>query len=415
MKNCIVAQSGGPTSVINASVVGVVLENEKRREENKEHYEIVYGGINGILGILEEKFIDLSGASEEELELLKYTPSSALGSCRYKLKDFNLDDSEYTKLLQIFKKYEIDTFFYIGGNDSMDTVWKISEYARINGWNLQVVGIPKTIDNDLPFTDHTPGFGSAAKYIATTTLETCLDASVYLDNGIFILEVMGRDTGWLAASSFLAQINGKAVADFIYLPERIFEIDKFLEDVEKKYKEQNKVFIVVSEGIKNRDGQFISTIGDKATKDIFGHTQLGGALEYLKGKIISRGITNRVKTTELGVSQRCAMHCASKRDIDEACRLGSAAVDYSIDEKISGKMVGMKRGKEAEYSIEVFLIEASKVANKTKYFPLEWINESGNNLNKEVIDYIRPLIIGEAHLTIENGLPKYTAIDKVKR
>lgn len=404
MKNCIVAQSGGPTAVINSSAMGVLERNSEMK-----YYDKVYAGINGIEGILQEKIIDLNSLNDDLSKAFKYTPSSGLGSCRYKMKDFRKDDSDYKKLFKILDKLDIQTFFYIGGNDSMDTVYQLSEYAKEHNLTTQFLGIPKTVDNDLVGTDHCPGFGSAAKFVATVTLETYLDSSVYPTNGIFILETMGRDAGWLTASSALARIEGKAVADFIYLPEAPFSKDKFLTDVKTKFQEQNQVFIVVSEGVRNENGVFLSNLNSDSALDKFGHIQLGGVCEYLKNLIIDNGITTRVKSLELGVLQRCAMHCASQKDIDEAFEVGKAALKYSTEGK-SGFMVAINRLSNSPYLTETILFEAAKVANNIKYFPVEWINNQGNNILDEALEYFYPLIEGSPNLDLINSLPRYVKL-----
>lgn len=401
MKNCIVAQSGGPTSVINSSVVGVVKGNREAK-----YYDKVYGGINGIEGILDNKIIDLTELNDGDLETLKYTPSAGLGSCRYKMKDCTINEEEYLKLFEILDKLDIQTFFYIGGNDSMDTVSKLSMYAKEKGIDKQIIGIPKTIDNDLFSTDHTPGYGSAAKFIATTTLEAYLDSSVYTNNGIFIVETMGRDTGWLAASAALAKLNGEPVVDFIYLPEVPFLKEKFLQDVEKRFNENNKVFIVASEGLKDEGGNYLFDTKSANKHDTFSHVQLGGVGSYLKSLLINKGITNRVKVLELGVTQRCAMHCISETDVEEAYEVGKSALIYSI-EGHHGFMVGMKRIQNEPYQMETCKVEASKVANNIKYFPVEWINDEKNNVTKQAIEYIAPLVMGSPKPILDNGLPKY--------
>ncbi len=403
MKRCIIAQSGGPTAVINASVAGLLMENKI-----KGYYDEVLGGINGIEGILKENFINLSLMTDEDITRFKYTPSSGLGSCRYKLKDPTESTDEYKRLFEILDKHQIDTFFYVGGNDSMDTVNKLSQYAKEHSIDKRIIGIPKTIDNDLPITDHCPGYGSAARLIATITLETYLDSTVYTNNGIFILETMGRDTGWLAASAALAKLNGKSVADFIYLPEVPFDEDKFLKDTERVFKEKNHVYIVVSEGIKNSDGKYISEIQPLGEHDNFAHAQLGGVAGYLKSLIINAGITSRVKTLELGVMQRCGMHIASHVDIEEAAEAGKAALNYAKDGH-SGYMVGIKRTSNEPYSSQMFLIEASEVCNKTKYFPVNWINAEHNFVLQEAEDYIRPLLQGP---NSEEAIPNYYKIKK---
>lgn len=400
--NCIIAQSGGPTSVINSSVYGVVKENF-----NLKIYDNVYAGLNGIEGILENKIINLSSMDIEKIETFKNSPSSGLGSCRYKLKDFYNTEDEYIKLIDILTGLEISTFFYVGGNDSMDTTAKLSAYAKLKNIDIKFIGIPKTIDNDLKYTDHTPGFGSAARFISTSVLESYLDSTVYSNNGIFILESMGRDTGWLAATGALANINGKQCADLIYLPEIAFCEDTFLKDVSRLYKKNNHVYIVASEGIRKADGTFLSE-ANSSSHDNFGHAQLGGVGNYLRNLIIKSGITNRVKSLELGVLQRCAMHCSSKIDLVEAEMVGRDALRYSKDCK-SGFMVAIKRNDTTIYSSESFLIEADKVANNIKYFPLEWINKEGNGLTEDALEYLRPLINDSNISNKETHLPTYNS------
>jgi 6-phosphofructokinase len=404
MRNCIVAQSGGPTSVINASAMGVLDENNK-----SHYYDNVYAGINGIQGILDDHIVNLSTLPYEEVKGLKYTPSSGLGSCRYKLKSFQESPEEYLELFKILEKHEIKTFFYIGGNDSQDTVHKFSIYAKEHNKDIKFIGIPKTIDNDLPIMDHTPGFGSAAKLIATSVLENFLDASVYPAKGVFILETMGRDTGWLAASACIATINGKPAADFIYLPEVAFSSENFLKDVGRKLTEKNHVFVVVSEGIRTKDGKFLGETYSTGL-DKFGHAQLGGVCAYLKDLILTTNTAEKVRVLELSTIQRCSMHCASQTDIDEAYAVGTAAVIYSVD-GISGNMIGIRRLSNSPYEAEAFVLETSKVANNIKYFPLEWINAEGNNVTHEAYEYTLPLIMGEPKIAIENGLPKYTFLE----
>lgn len=407
MRRCIIAQSGGPTPVINASVAGVLMENKLNG-----YYDEIYGGINGIEGILQEKLVDLSDMDEHAINNLKYTPSSGLGSCRYKLKSSADSPEEYKRLFEILDKYEIDAFFYVGGNDSMDTVSKLSQYAEEHFINKKIIGIPKTIDNDLIITDHCPGFGSAARLIATTALETYLDSTVYSNNGVFILETMGRDTGWLAASAALASIDDKPVVDYIYLPEKAFDKEAFLRDVTRTYKNKNHAYIVVSEGIKDSEGNYLSEISPQGAHDNFGHAQLGGVAGYLKSLIVNSGITSRVKTLELGVIQRCGMHMASSVDIEEAFNAGKAALEYA-QEGLSGYMVGINRVSNAPYLSELFLIKASEVCNKIKHFPAGWINSEGNFITEEAISYIRPLIVCESG-TGNNyiGIPSYYSIDK---
>lgn len=405
MSNCIIAQSGGPTAVINSSVAGLLNANKKLKA-----FEKVYGGLNGIEGILNKNIIDLSLISDEEINHFRFTPSSGLGSCRYKLKDVDSCSEEYEKLIEILREYDITSFFYVGGNDSMDTIAKLSKYAKINNIDIKFIGIPKTIDNDLKFTDHTPGFGSAAKFIGTTALETYLDASVYINNGIFILETMGRDTGWLAASACIAKLDNKPVADFIYLPEAAFDKDKFVKDVKQKFEEQNKVYIIVSEGIKDKDGRFISEF-ECVSQDNFGHAQLGGVSNYLRSLILEEGFTTRVKALELGILQRCAMHCASDTDLTEAYNVGKVALKYAAQGE-TGKMVNINRECSDPYEVIYSLVDAHKVANNVKYFPTEWINKEGNFVTEEAYSYFEPLIKDLPNLTFEGNLPKYKVFNQ---
>lgn len=405
MSNCIIAQSGGPTSVINSSVVGLLNANKKLKT-----FKTVYGGLNGIEGILNKNIIDLSSISDEEINHFRFTPSSGLGSCRYKLKDVDSCSEEYENLINILREYDITSFFYVGGNDSMDTIAKLSKYAKLNNIDITFIGIPKTIDNDLKFTDHTPGFGSAAKFIGTTTLETYLDASVYINNGIFILETMGRDTGWLAASACIAKLDNKPVADFIYLPEVAFDKDKFLKDVKQKFEEQNKVYIIVSEGIRDKNKKFISE-SECISDDRFGHSQLGGVANSLRMLILQEGFTNRVKALELGILQRCAMHCASDTDLKEAYNVGKIALKYASKGE-TGKMVNINRECNEPYEVVYSLVDAHKVANNVRYFPTEWINEDGNFVTDEACAYFEPLIKDIPNLTFEGNLPKYKVFNK---
>ncbi|MDD5793578.1 MAG: 6-phosphofructokinase [Clostridiales bacterium] len=396
MSNCIVAQSGGPTSVINSSVVGLIQANKDLKV-----YDKIYGGLNGIEGILSGKIINLSDFDSKDIIDFKYTPSSGLGSCRYKMKEISESTDEYDKLLKILKDLDIKTFYYIGGNDSMDTTAKLGKYSKDNNLDINFVGIPKTIDNDLMYTDHTPGFGSAAKFIATSVLETYLDSSVYKNNGIFILETMGRDTGWLAASACAARYFGEPVADFIYLPEVAFDKEKFLKDVRAKFQEQNQVYIVASEGLRDKNGNFLTSI-QSTSHDNFNHAQLGGVAAYLRQLILKDGITSRVKALELGVLQRCAMHCASTTDVEEAFRAGYEALKAGQNGK-NGYMVAINRDSNFPYTISYSLVESSKVANNVKYFPIEWINEEQNHVSKEAYQYFKPLI---------DGTPKYKIFTK---
>lgn len=364
----IFGQSGGPTSVINASAAGVIQEALKQ-----ENITAVYGMAHGIKGLLNEMFYDMSKEDTYELDLLKTTPSSALGSVRYKLKSFEEDETDYKRILEVFKKYDIRYFFYNGGNDSMDTCNKVSKYLQKVGYECRVMGVPKTIDNDLWGTDHCPGYGSAAKYIATSTMEVYHDARVYDTGMITVLEVMGRNAGWLTAATALAAHKGNG-PDLIYLPELPFDMDKFLEDVVRIYKANGKVIVAVSEGIKDKDGKYISEYGsDMAkTKDSFGHSQLGGLAATL-ANIVKEKTGAKVRGIEFSLLQRCAAHVGSLNDVNEAYLAGQMAVKYAI-EGVTDKMVAFEREEGSEYKCNIKLLNLTDVANTEKKIPREWIN-----------------------------------------
>lgn len=404
---CIFGQSGGPTSVINASAAGVFQEALKQ-----ENITAVYGAAHGIRGILEENFYDMSKEDTYELDLMRTTPSSALGSVRYKLKKAEEDETDYKRLLEVFKKYDIRYFFYNGGNDSMDTCNKISKYMQKSGYECRVMGVPKTIDNDLFGTDHCPGYGSAAKYIATSTMEVYHDARVYDKGMITILEIMGRNAGWLTAASALAAYKGCG-PDLIYLPELPFDMDTFLKDAEAIYKKNNNVIIAVSEGIRDKDGKYISEYGSDLaqSKDAFGHSQLGGLAATLAA-IIKERTGAKVRGIEFSLLQRCAAHCGSLNDVNESYLAGQSAVKFAIEGK-TDYMVGFERAAGKEYKCEIKLITLDDVANTEKKIPREWINEAGNGLNQPFIDYALPLIQGESKPPLEDGLPRFTKLKKV--
>jgi len=404
---CIFGQSGGPTSVINASAAGVIQEALKQ-----DCITAIYGAAHGIKGVLEENFFDMSKEDPYELELLKTTPSSALGSVRYKLKNFEEDDTDYKRLLEVFKKYNIRYFFYNGGNDSMDTCNKVSKYMQKVGYECRVMGVPKTIDNDLWGTDHCPGYGSAAKYIATSTMEVYHDARVYDTGMITILEIMGRNAGWLTAASALAAYKGNG-PDLIYLPELPFDMDKFLEDTMRIYKENGKVIVAVSEGIKDKDGKYISEYGSDLakTKDSFGHAQLGGLASTL-ANIVKEKTGAKVRGIEFSLLQRCAAHVGSLTDVNEAYLAGQTAVQLAVEGK-TDYMVAFERAEGKEYKCNIKLINLTDVANTEKKIPREWINEAGNGLNQQFIDYALPLIQGESRPPLEDGLPRFAKLKKV--
>ena len=405
---CIIGQSGGPTSVINASAYGAI-----KTALESDSITRVLGALNGIKGVLDDNLIDMGKEDPEELALMKHTPSSALGSCRYKLKDPDVDDTDYKRILEIFKKYDVRYFFYNGGNDSMDTCNKISKFMLKNGYECRVMGIPKTIDNDLYGTDHCPGFGSAAKYIATTCMEVYRDARVHDTGMVTIIEAMGRNAGWLAASAALATYKGNG-PDLIYLPELPFDMDKFLASVKEIYAKNGKCIAVVSEGIRDKDGVYISEYANKdMAKDNFGHAQLGGLAAYLAARC-KEATGAKVRGIELSLLQRCAAHVASKTDIEESFSAGKAAVENAVN-GVTDKMVGFERTVEnGQYKCNIKLFELSDVANTEKKVPLEWINETGDGLKQEYIDYALPLIQGQTDLKIEDGLPRFVNLKKVK-
>lgn len=404
--NAIFGQSGGPTSVINASAAGVFTEALRQTGV----IEKVFGAANGIVGILNEKFYDMSQEDPAELELLKTTPSSALGSCRYKLADLKDDATDYNRLLEVFKKHNIRYFFYNGGNDSMDTCNKISKFMQQSGYECRVIGVPKTIDNDLFGTDHCPGFASAAKYIATTTMEVYLDARVYDTGMITVIEIMGRHAGWLTASAALAAHKGHG-PDLIYLPEIDFDIDKMLADVKKVYEKEGKVIIAVSEGVQTKEGKFIPELVGEVSVDAFGHKQLGGTATVL-ANYLKKEIGCKVRGIELSLMQRCAAHLASKTDVDESFLAGQTAVRCAVD-GMTDYMVGFQRAEGKEYKCEIKLIKLDDVANTESKVPLEWINEEGNFVNEKFIEYALPLIQGESKVAIEDGLPRFAKLKKV--
>ena len=403
--SCIFGQSGGPTAVINASAYGVI-----RAALDAEEITKVYGAAHGIRGVLDDKLYIMDEEDPAELKLLLNTPSSELGSCRYKIADPEKDDTDYKRILEIFKKYNVRYFFYNGGNDSMDTCNKISRYMESVGYECRVMGVPKTIDNDLFGTDHCPGFASAAKYIATSCMEINKDARVY-DNGmITVVEIMGRHAGWLAASSALATEFGSG-PDLIYLPELDFDMDKFLADVDRIYKANGKVLVAVSEGIHYADGSFVSEAKTSAT-DGFGHAQLGG-LASLLAEIIKEHTGAKVRGIELSLLQRCGAHLASETDIMEAFGAGQEAVKQAVS-GTTGKMVAFEREYiDGKYNCKMALLPLSSVANYEKKVPLEWINDEGNGLKHEFIDYVLPLIQGEPELPLEHSLPRYARLKKV--
>ena len=391
MANCLVAQSGGPTTVINASLAGVVKANQLN-----PIYDIVYGGLNGIEGILQERLYDLTKMSNLENRVLRQTPSSALGSCRYKLK--RDDETDYRKLVEIMDKYDIEVMFYIGGNDSMDTVDALSQWAKKNNISKRFCGIPKTVDNDLMVTDHCPGFASAAKFVNNVVNSTWLDYNVYTRSEVIILETMGRDAGWLAGSSV---VSGHV--DLLVLPEEDFDKEVFLAQVKKCMDTKGKCYIVVSEGAHFADGSYLSA--GKAANDGFGHAVLGGAGNALKEMIIEAGIAPRAKVQDLSTAQRCANYLQSEVDVTEAFELGMSAHMRSANPSYTGQVVGVVRKPGEEYDVEFIAGPAENFANHVKNVPAEWIKPNYEGLTEEAYEYFTPLIQGEPKLIMDGAVP----------
>ena len=402
---CIIGQSGGPTSVINASAYGVIDTALKSGVITR-----VLGAEHGIKGVLNDRLFDMGQEDPEELRLLKYTPSSALGSCRYKLADPAVDDTDFKRILEIFKKYDVRYFFYNGGNDSMDTCNKINQYMQSVGYECRVMGVHKTIDNDLYGTDHCPGYASAAKYIATSIMEVYLDSHVYDTGMIVIMEIMGRHAGWLAAASALAGEYG-AGPDLIYLPETDFDMPKFIEDVKRVYAEKGNCLVAVSEGIHYADGGFVSDAKVEKT-DGFGHAQMGG-LAAILAEVIKEETGAKVRGIELNLLQRCGAHLASETDIEESFMAGKAAVENAIA-GINGRMIAFERGiQNGHYACKTKLVPLMEVANVEKKIPREWINEDGTGVTHRFIEYALPLIQGEPDLPKQDSLPRFAKLKKV--
>ncbi len=411
MKNlkgaCMFGQSGGPTSVINSSAAGVFTEALKQG-----NITAVYGAEHGIVGILGEKFFDISKEDPKEIELLKYTPSSALGSARYKLKDADVDDTDYKRILEVFKKYDIRYFFYNGGNDSMDTCNKISKYLQSVGYDCNVIGVPKTIDNDLYGTDHCPGYASAAKYIANTIMECNLDAKVYNFGCVCIIEIMGRNAGWLTAAAALAGYKGLG-ADLIYLPEVPFDMAKFLASVKNVCeKNDNKCIVAVSEGLRFADGTYVSEAKASAN-DTFGHAQLGGLAQVL-ASVVKEKLGVKVRPIELSLLQRCGAHLASKTDVEEAFNAGVFAVKSACAGE-TDKMVIFERTTDdkGNYACKNVLMPLELAANTEKKVPLDWITADGSYVSEDFIEYALPLIQGDSKAPLEDGLPRFARLKKV--
>ncbi len=406
--NAIVGQSGGPTAAINATLAGVV-----RGALASDAIKTLYGMRNGVEGLLKENIVNLSEifADEGKIDILEHTPAAALGSCRKKLPTVGADGAEqtYAALLEIFKKYDIRYFFYIGGNDSMDTVAKLSEYTKGHDYEMCIMGVPKTIDNDLVLTDHTPGFGSAAKYIAVTMQEIIRDCAVYTTKAVTIVEIMGRDAGWLTAASAIGRVVNGVAPDYVYLPERNFDMDAFFEDVNAALERHPNVVIAVSEGVRFADGRYVCEGVDVGTTDVFGHKQLSGTGKALELAVREK-LGCKVRSVELNISQRCAAHIASAQDITESVAVGKAAVAAATEGVTREMMTIVRENKGGEYAFSVGHADVSEIANKIKHVYPEFINERGNDVTDECCRYLLPLIKGEATPSYTDGIPNFFVI-----
>ncbi len=403
MFNIAIAQSGGPTAAINATLAGVFARAEKTEEVDE-----IYGALNGIEGIINDHLINLRHIimNEEDKDLLMKTPSTILGSCRYKLPSLEEDDLQYKTIVENLQKHHVKVFFYIGGNDSMDTVMKLDVYLKREQIDICVVGVPKTIDNDLMETDHTPGFGSAAKYVAISLQEIIRDSRVYSIPSVTIVEIMGRDAGWLAASSCVLRANGEPAPHLIYLPESTFTLEQYIQDVKNAMTRYKAVIIAVSEGVTFPDGG-----SEEQAKDAFGHTQNAGIGKKLE-EYTAKHFQCKVRSIELNVMQRCSSHAASLTDLEESERIGGAAAEFGIEYHQSGIMAAFKRISNNPYRVEIIPCPVQDVANKEKKFPVEWISPEGNNVTVDALNYFLPLIKGEPVLKYKNGIPMHFRIDQ---
>ncbi len=403
MFNIAIAQSGGPTAAINATLAGVFARAEKTEEVDE-----IYGALNGIEGIINDHLINLRHIimNEEDKDLLMKTPSTILGSCRYKLPSLEEDDLQYKTIVENLQKHHIKVFFYIGGNDSMDTVMKLDAYLKREQIDICVVGVPKTIDNDLMETDHTPGFGSAAKYVAISLQEIIRDSRVYSIPSVTIVEIMGRDAGWLAASSCVLRANGEPAPHLIYLPESTFTLEQYIQDVKNAMTRYKAVIIAVSEGVTFPDGG-----AEEQAKDAFGHTQNAGIGKKLE-EYTAKHFQCKVRSIELNVMQRCSSHAASLTDLEESERIGGAAAEFGVEYHQSGIMAAFKRISNNPYRVEIIPCPVQDVANKEKKFPVEWISPEGNNVTVDALNYFLPLIKGEPVLKYKNGIPMHFRIDQ---
>ncbi|MFV0395591.1 MAG: 6-phosphofructokinase [Coprobacillaceae bacterium] len=401
-RNCIVGQSGGPTVAINASLAGIISKAKETGTFNN-----IYGMIHGIKGLLENQYISLSDEfiSDDEICSLKNTPAMYLGSCRFKLPTYQENEDIFKQIFSILNDLEITDFYYIGGNDSMDTVMKLSTYASHIQSEIKFIGVPKTIDNDLMGTDHTPGFGSAAKYVASSILEIVHDSLIYQVQSVTIIEIMGRNAGWLTAAAALARNEYNEAPDLIYLPEVTFDKQTFLNDIRDVFKRKRCVIIAVSEGIRDIDGNFLDADSKYVKKDAFGHVLHSGTGKLLES-LVFKEFQCKVRSVELNVLQRCAMHIASKMDIDESFMIGQKAVETSLQNQ-TGKVMGFKRISNVPYSVEYIATDVTKVANLEQKIPISWIHKNRNDITPMLYEYLIPLIQGEVIVPYQNGIPQY--------
>lgn len=401
--NIVVAQSGGPTCAINASLVGVFREAMKIQE-----IDAIFGSVNGIEGVIDDRLIDLKTMirTDNDVELLRQTPSTVLGSCRYKLADADEDDTVYKKIVQCFIRRQIGAFFYIGGNDSMDTVMKLSEYVKQEGVDVKIIGIPKTIDNDLCITDHTPGFGSAAKYVAVTMQEIIRDSAVYSIPSVTIVEIMGRHAGWLAASSAILHANDQAAPHLIYVPERPLSLEKFFDDLRCQMAKHQAVVVAVSEGVEVAESSHEEY--QSGVTDSFGHKYLSGIGKFLEQAVRSE-FGCKVRSVELNVMQRCSSHIASATDVREAEEIGAAGVRCAMKGE-TGKVMVFRRVRTEPYTVVIEPAPAESIANREKFLPSSYINEAGNNITDKALSYFMPLIQGEPSIIMKNGIPEHFLI-----
>jgi len=404
-RNMLIAQSGGPSSAINASITGAIVRGMASSKIDK-----VFGAVNGMQGFLDRKIIDISDqmTKSEDFKLLYHTPAHALRSSRYKIKG---DDKEtYKRIVEILKEYGVGYFFYNGGNDSMDTVHKLADYLKETGEDIIAVGIPKTIDNDLELTDHTPGFGSAARYVATSVAELYLDTCVYPIPSCTIVEIMGRNAGWLTAAAALARDCGVPAPHLIYLPEVPFDKSAFIDEARALIESENQILIAVSEGVSTAEGEYLADTGAEA--DMFGHKTLGGVATMLEQMIKDNIDMPKLKTRAIQFStlQRAAAHCASLTDLEESFQCGYRAVEAAVN-GLSGVMITINRISDEPYIVRYDIGDLSEIANKEKKVPLSWITKNGTDVSDEMMAYLRPLVTGETSGIMSQGLPRYFSFD----